>query len=65
MVVDKKISSAHVMSKLKCKLVYEGRIDINIYVLGTIIVVDMLLIVYGNSRYEITWIKISKSTCWS
>jgi hypothetical protein len=39
--------------------------SINIYVPGTIIVVDVLLIVYVNSRHEMTWIKISKSTCWS
>jgi hypothetical protein len=39
--------------------------SIYIYVPGMIIVVDALLIMYGNSRHEMTWIKISKSTCWS
>jgi hypothetical protein len=26
---------------------------------------NALLIEYGNSRHEMTWIKSSKSTCWS
>jgi hypothetical protein len=39
--------------------------SINIYVSGTIIVVDAWLIVYGNSSTRNNLDKISKSTCWS
>jgi hypothetical protein len=58
-----KSSSAHVMSKLKCKLLCEERIDIHIYIPGLIIVVNTLMIVYGNSSARNNLYKISKSTC--
>jgi hypothetical protein len=45
------------MSKLKCKLVCEGRIDKHICT-GKIIVVDVWLIVNRNSRHKITGIKL-------
>jgi hypothetical protein len=45
------------MSKLKCKLVCEGA-SINTYMPGKIIVVDALLIVYGNSSAQMNCIKL-------
>jgi hypothetical protein len=50
------------MPKLKCKLLCEERIDKHICNPGKIIVVDALLIVYGNSIAQNNLYKISKST---
>jgi hypothetical protein len=53
-----------VVSKLKCELVGEERIDIHTYA-GYDYCVDALLIVYGNSSARNNLNKICKYNCWS
>jgi hypothetical protein len=60
-----KSSSAHVMSKLKYKLLCEECIDIPIYTgfdYCSDCVVNFCMVILAH---KMTWIKISKSTCWS